>query len=69
METPNKQVKIKIAETLKYEHRARHQALHKSFDELLADFIGHTQALPSKTTIIELLEWSYQQTINPTEQA
>jgi hypothetical protein len=49
------------------EHKARHVELHKSLDELLADFIGHTGGLPSQTTVMELIEWSYQQTQNPTE--
>ncbi len=49
------------------EHKARHQLLHRELDELLADFISHTKALPSKTTIMELVEWSHGQTINPTE--
>lgn len=46
-------------------HQLRHQELHKAFDELLADFIGNTKRLPSKTTIMEFMEWSYQQTVNP----
>lgn len=48
-------------------HRLRHEALHKNFDELIADFIGHTGKLPSKTTAMELMDWSHKQTINPTE--
>lgn len=50
----------------KLEHKERHELLHKHFDELLADFIGHTRKLPSKTTIFELLQWSNKQTENPT---
>ena len=49
------------------EHKKRHEELHHSLDELLADFIAHTNRLPSKTTIMEFMEWSYQQTINPTD--
>ena len=49
------------------EHKARHVELHQKLDELLTDFISHTGNLPSKTTITELVVWSYQQTINPTE--
>ena len=48
-------------------HKQRHIELHKSLDELLADFIGHTERLPSKTRLKEFLAWSHQQTINPTE--
>ena len=46
-------------------HIARHQELHRAFDELLADFITHTGKLPSNTTLMEFLTWSYQQTIDP----
>jgi len=49
------------------EHIQRHKELHKSLDELIADFISQTGKLPSKTTLTELMEWSYQQTIKPTE--
>jgi len=49
----------------KKEHIARHKKLHKSFDELLADFISHTKGLPSNTVLTEFLEWSYRQTIEP----
>lgn len=44
------------------EHRGRHIALHKSLDELVADYIGETGNLPSQHTIFELMEWSYEQT-------
>jgi hypothetical protein len=46
-------------------HIKRHQELHRSFDELLADFITHTEKLPSESTVMELMQWSHQQTINP----
>jgi hypothetical protein len=49
------------------EHKETHVMLHRGLDMLLADFIAHTGKLPSKTTITELIEWSYQQTIEPTE--
>jgi hypothetical protein len=44
------------------EHRKRHVQLHKALDELIADFIDETQALHSKTTLLEFLKWSYKQT-------
>lgn len=51
------------------EHQARHVALHKSLDELLADYIRHlpigTSALDK--TIFDFMKWSHEQTINPTE--
>jgi len=49
------------------EHTQRHIELHKSVDELMADFIHHTNKLPSKTTLMEFTQWSYSQTIKPTE--
>lgn len=49
-------------------HRERHQFLHREFDELLADFLTHNRkALPSTSTIYELMLWSHAQTIKPDE--
>lgn len=49
------------------EHRQRHKELHKSFDELLADYlIQHHGALPTNIDFVEFLTWAYEQTINPT---
>ena len=48
------------------EHIKRHKELHRSLDELLADWIKHTENLPSQHNIGELLKWSYEQTKNPT---
>jgi len=47
------------------EHQERHAQLHKSFDELVADFIDQTGKLPTKTSIYELMVWSHEQTIKP----
>lgn len=49
------------------EHKEKHKALHNSFDELLADWIAQTKKTPSKSTILDLINWSHEQTINPTE--
>lgn len=49
----------------KEEHRQRHVKLHRSLDELLADWIDQTGALPSKSTVLDLVEWSHQQTEDP----
>ena len=49
------------------EHKQRHLTLHRALDELIADFIIHTEKLPSKTTVMELMQWSHQQTIQPSE--
>jgi len=44
------------------DHLERHKELHRCLDELVADFIGHTEAVPSKTTVLELMQWSNKQT-------
>jgi hypothetical protein len=51
------------------EHKARHELLHKHLDELVADFISLTDRLPSMTTLLEFMKWSYAQTIKPDEEA
>ena len=48
-------------------HIKRHNTLHQNLDELVEDFMAHTNRLPSNTTIIELMEWSVKQCTNPTE--
>jgi hypothetical protein len=48
-------------------HKERHILLHKHLNELLADFLKHTGKLPSKTSIISFIKWSYEETKNPTE--
>lgn len=51
------------------EHRQRHVGLHLALDELVADWARHQphdgSKLYSNTTIMELIEWSYQQTQEP----
>ena len=47
------------------EHKARHKLLLCALNELLADFVAHTDKLPSKTAISELLAWSVVQTAKP----
>ena len=49
------------------DHQARHKELHEHLDELLADFITHTKGMPSKNTILDLMRWSHEQTIAPSE--
>ena len=49
------------------EHKDKHIMLHRQLDELASDFLRHTGKLPSDTTVMELLQWSSKQTINPTE--
>lgn len=48
------------------EHKERHELLHRHLDELIADFIGITGGLPSKTTLTEFMKWSHDQTLEPT---
>ncbi len=48
-------------------HKKRHKELHRNLDELSADFIKHTGKLPSKVTVLELMGWSFEQTVKPTE--
>lgn len=47
------------------EHKERHTKLHRSLDELAADFITHTGKRPSNSTLLEFMEWSAQQMENP----
>ena len=49
----------------KEKHIEQHKELHRSFDELLADFITNTEKRPSNTTVLEFLQWSHSQTISP----
>lgn len=51
----------------KSDHIKTHKELHENFDKLIADFLLHTEKLPSKATIMELIEWSHKQTIDPEE--
>ena len=48
------------------EHRIRHIKLHEALNELVADWIGHTTSMPSTGTVMDLMKWSHEQTINPT---
>jgi hypothetical protein len=48
------------------QHMKRHKELHLAFDELAADYVVHTGRLLSKSSLMDLIEWSYKQTVNPT---
>jgi len=48
-------------------HKERHLELDRALDELVADFIFHTNKLPSKTSLMELMNWSFEQTKIPTK--
>jgi hypothetical protein len=49
------------------EHKARHVELHRALDELAADYLLHTGRRLSDTTVLELVQWSHEQTKHPTE--
>jgi hypothetical protein len=50
------------------EHKARHEFLHGCLDELLADFLRHNGGMmPSTTSLMEFMQWSFEQTKNPRE--
>lgn len=49
------------------EHIEYHKRLHKELDILIADWISHTTGLPSRNTVHDLMSWSYQQTLEPSE--
>jgi len=51
----------------KENHKQIHKELHSSLDKLCADFIRHTEKLPSDITLLEFMKWSSEQTKNPTE--
>ena len=44
------------------EHRQLHIQLHDYLDILVTDMMRCTGMLPSKTTVVELMDWSYEQT-------
>jgi hypothetical protein len=52
------------------EHKARHELLHQHLDELFADYIDHHPEQKGflNMPLIKLIEWSYQQSKNPTEE-
>jgi hypothetical protein len=50
------------------QHKQIHKELHRSFDELLADYLLYSKKLPSEISVFELMKWSYHQTIDPQEE-
>lgn len=49
-------------------HRAQHQRLHDSVDELLADYLRHhPNRQPEDITALQLLAWSGAQSATPDE--
>lgn len=62
-----KKAKPEVRKLTKEEHIKRHKELHKCLDELITDMISQTEMLPSRTTIMQLMQWSAKQMENPTE--
>lgn len=49
------------------QHIERHQELHKCLDELAADYLVHNRGKSlSGTSILQLMQWSNEQTQEPT---
>lgn len=48
------------------DHKEIHRHLHEALDQLVADYITHNEKTPSNTTVMELMAWSFDQTLNPT---
>jgi hypothetical protein len=50
-------------------HRQRHVELHQALDELAADWVVHQPRgkVFSNSSIMELIQWSHVQTIEPEE--
>ncbi len=55
-----------VAEPLEDVHHARHLQLHKMLDEMVADWMVHTDKRPSTGTVLELMQWSHGQCLRPT---
>lgn len=47
------------------EHQRLHKDLHSKLDVLVADYIRHTNKSLTETHILDLMVWSYSQTVNP----
>lgn len=48
-------------------HRQRHVKLHRALDELAADYLRHHPGVSfSRMSALELMQWAYDQTLNPT---
>lgn len=49
------------------EHKARHELLHEHLDELIADWISHSEGgvKPTKNPVVDLIRWSHRQSKRP----
>ena len=52
------------------EHKDRHMVLHGHLDELIADWISHSEGgvKPTKNPVVDLIRWSHQQSEKPDHQ-
>ena len=52
------------------EHIEAHKRLHAALDDLFADYIRHHHEITNflERPISELAQWSYEQTLDPTEE-
>lgn len=76
-EEENKKMENDEKEPTVEEHRARHQQLHEALDELIADYAFMKFGIPgrayctdsflSTTSVLDLMKWSHEQTISPTD--
>jgi len=56
-----------VQSVMKAGHIKTHKLLHKCLDELVADWITHTEGRPSANTVLDLMTWSCTQLEDPTE--
>ena len=48
-------------------HKEKHKRLHSELDELIADYLLHTDMGILNSSIMDLIRWSFGQTKDPTE--
>lgn len=51
----------------KDEHRAEHRLLHGQLGRLIRDFTFHTEKLVKEAYLTDLTNWSFRQTLDPTD--
>lgn len=49
------------------DHIQKHKELHAYLDMLIADYISHNEIPISELKVMDLVAWSYNQTIDPEE--
>jgi len=56
---------MRIKELSEEELRQIHRELHEELDRLTACYIATTHKSLEETSVMELIEWSFQQTLKP----